>query len=146
MTDEKIVSDERLYDYLRTYAKTTKLSDPKFHITEGCNKGDNYVGLIYRVTIESIENGEVKKVQLILKTTKTSFNQVLTSNTLTKLFQREIFFYREVLPIFKETLKEYGENIDRFPILYDVNDESGKEVILRFTTAKRASMHIPMKQ
>jgi len=146
MADEKIVSDERLYDYLRTYAKTIKLSNPKFHITEGSNKGDNYVGLIYRVTIESIEDGEVKKVQLILKTTKMSFNQILTSSGVTKMFQREIFFYREVLPIFKETLEEYGENIDRFPILYDVNDESGKEVILRFTTAKRASMHIPMKQ
>lgn len=138
MADEKIVSDERLHDYLRAYVKTTKLTDPKFCIIEGTNKGDNFVSLVCRVTIEGIENGEAKKIELILKTTRSYLaGEVLSSSSVTKLFQREIFFYQEILPIFKETLKERGGIINLFPGLYDVNDESGKEVILRFTTAKR---------
>lgn len=131
MADEKIVSDERLYDYLRTYAKTIKLLAPKFHITEGTNAGDNYVSLVCRVTIEGVaEDGEDKEIQLILKTTRTlDTSEVLSSSRVTNMFQREMFFYKEVLPIFKETLKDRGGIIDRFPILYDVSDESGKEVI-----------------
>ncbi|KYQ59526.1 hypothetical protein ALC60_01511 [Trachymyrmex zeteki] len=132
MADEKIVSDERLYDYLRTYAKTIKLLAPKFHITEGTNAGDNYVSLVCRVTIEGVaEDGEDKEIQLILKTTRTlDTSEVLSSSRVTNMFQREMFFYKEVLPIFKETLKDRGGIIDRFPILYDVSDESGKEILM----------------
>ncbi|XP_012054241.1 PREDICTED: uncharacterized protein LOC105617285 [Atta cephalotes] len=132
MADEKIVSDERLYDYLRTYAKSIKLLAPKFHITEGTNKGDNYVSLVCRVTIEGIaEDGEDKKIQLILKTTRTlDTSEILSSSNVTNMFQREMFFYKEVLPIFKETLKDRGGIIDRFPILYNVSDESGKEILM----------------
>lgn len=139
MADEKIVSDERLHNYLRTYAKTINLTNPKFLITEGSNVGDNYVSLVYRVTIEGMENGEVKKIQLILKTTRSyDTGEVLSSSKVTKLFHREMFFYQEVWPIFKETLKGRGGIVvDRFPVLYDVNVDPGKEVILWFTTAKR---------
>lgn len=137
MADEKIVSDERLHDYLRAYVKTIKLMAPKFRIIEGTNKGDNYVSRVCRVTIEGIENDEAKKIELILKTTRSYKDEVLSSSGVTKMFQREMFFYQEVLPIFKETLEKCGGIINLFPALYDVNDESGKEVILRFTTAKR---------
>lgn len=137
MADEKIVSDERLHDYLRTYVKTLKLTNPKFLITEGTNVGDNYVSLVCRVTIEGMENGEVKKIELVLKTTRSCTNEVMSSSKVTKLFEREVFFYWEVWPIFKETLKERGGIVDRFPVLYDVNVDPGKEVILRFTAAKR---------
>lgn len=131
MADEEIALNKRLYDDLQMYVKNTKLIDPKFHITEGTNKGDNYVGLIYRVTIEGIENGETKNIKLILKTTRTS-NSLLPSTRITKMFQREIFFYREILPIFEKTLKEHGEIVYRslFPTLYYTNDEPGKEVLL----------------
>ncbi|KYM98291.1 PREDICTED: uncharacterized protein LOC108777664 [Cyphomyrmex costatus] len=132
MASEKIVSDERLYDYLRTYTKSIKLSAPKFHITEGTNKGDNYVSLVCRATIEGIaEDGEDEKIQLILKTTRTlDTDEMLTSSRVTDMFQRELFFYKEVLPIFKETLKDRGGIIDRFPILYDVSEESNKEILM----------------
>lgn len=132
---EKIVSDERLHDYLGAYVKTLKLTAPKFRITEGSNKGDNFVGVVHRVVIEGIENGEVKKIQLVLKTTRLYMDDlILSSDKVTKMFQREILFYREVWPILKDTLKGHGGIVERFPDLYDVNDESGKEVIMRFTT------------
>lgn len=130
MADEEIALNKRLHDYLQIYVKNIKLTVPKFHITKGTNKGDNYVGLIYRVTIEGIENGETKNIELILKTMPTSDSFV--SIRVTKMFQREIFFYREVLPIFKKTLKEYSEIVYRFPTLYYANDEPGKEVIVLY--------------
>lgn len=132
---EKIVSDERLHDYLRTYVKSIKLTAPKFRIIEGTNKGDNFVSLVYRVIIEGIENGEVKKIQFILKTAgRYEDDRILTSSKVTKMFQHEMLFYREILPVFKATLKGHGGFVDRFPDLYDYNDEAGKEVIMRFTS------------
>ncbi|XP_036146114.1 uncharacterized protein LOC105840589 [Monomorium pharaonis] len=130
--NEKIVPDERLYDYLRTYAKSIQLRSPKFRITEGSSKGDNYVSVVYRVTIEGIEEwNEAKKLELVLKTTRNyASDDILTSSRVTELFEREAFFYQEILPIFKETMKNHGGMHDRFPILYDVNDESGKEILL----------------
>lgn len=129
MTNEEISLNKRLHDYLKMYVKNTKLTVPKFHITKGTNKGDNYVGLIYRITIEGIENGEIKNIELILKTRPTS--DLFPSIRITKMFQREVFFYQKVLPIFKKTLKEYSEIVYRFPTLYYANDdEPGKEVII----------------
>ncbi|XP_036146115.1 uncharacterized protein LOC118646716 [Monomorium pharaonis] len=129
--NEKIVSDERLYDYLRTYAKSIQLRSPKFHVIES-NKGDSYISVVYRVTIEGIEEwNEAKKLELVLKTTRNyGIDNILTSGRVTELFQREASFYQDVLPIFKETMKDHGGMHDRFPILYDVNDESGKEILL----------------
>ncbi|TGZ51452.1 Uncharacterized protein DBV15_02200 [Temnothorax longispinosus] len=88
MADEKTVSDERLLGYLHAYAKTIELTAPKFRIIEGTSKGDNYVGLIYRVTIESIENGEVKKIELILKTTQINADALLEDNNVAHCFLR----------------------------------------------------------
>ncbi|XP_011871470.1 PREDICTED: uncharacterized protein LOC105564015 [Vollenhovia emeryi] len=130
MADKEIVMDERLHDYLRAYAKSIRLGAPRILITEGTNKGDNYVSSVYRVTIEGIGDGGAKKIQLILKTTQNDAIPLLTTSKVTKMFQREMFFYQEVWPIFTETLKGRGGVADRFPILHDVNDESGKEIIM----------------
>ncbi|XP_025985839.1 uncharacterized protein LOC105200846 [Solenopsis invicta] len=131
MADEKIMF-ERLHDYLREYAKTIKLAAPKIHVTEGTNKGDNYVSLVCRGTIEGIEDGiEAKRLELILKTTRTYLSEeVLSDQSVTPLFQREAFFYQEILPIFKETMKERGGMADRFPVLLDYNDATGKEILM----------------
>lgn len=129
MADKQIALNERLNDYLQMYVKNTKLIVPKFHITESANKTDNYVGLIYYVTIEGIENGETKNIKLILKITRPPDSFV--SSEITKImFQREILFYQEILPIFKKTLKGHGEIVYRFPTLCYANDEPGKEVLM----------------
>ncbi|XP_011641211.1 uncharacterized protein LOC105429745 [Pogonomyrmex barbatus] len=128
---ERTVSDERLNAYLRTYVKITGLTDPKFRVIEATNKGDNYVSLVYRVAIEGTENqGEAKKIDLILKTTRTYSDEVLTNSSVTRMFQREMFFYQEILPIFERTMREHGEVLERFPALCDAYDESGKEMLM----------------
>jgi len=129
MANDEILLKERLHNYLEAYIKKAKLPASKFSITNGSNKGDNYVGLIYRVTMENSENGEIKKKRFIIKTTRIIPIVLSESLKLSRLFQRETFFYQEVLPTFRETLKEHGI-IERFPIFYDADNESGKEVII----------------
>ncbi|XP_014487869.1 PREDICTED: uncharacterized protein LOC106751483 [Dinoponera quadriceps] len=128
MAEEKIVLDEQLLDYLRTYVRDLNLKDPEFYITKACNKGDNFVGLVYRVKIEGIENGKAKSVHVILKTPRLDTSTDVTQSI--NLYEREIFFYQEILPIFKETLKKHGGIADLFPTFYGANNEPGKEILI----------------
>ncbi|RLU14934.1 hypothetical protein DMN91_012821 [Ooceraea biroi] len=128
MASDDIILEERLHNYLTRYIKKSKLVAPKFYITNGAKKGDNYVGLIYRVTIESNENGEIEKRRLIVKTARAIL--IPGAPDFTNMFQREMFFYQEAVPTFRETLKEHGI-IERFPTFYDAEGEMGKEVITR---------------
>lgn len=131
MADDEIILNEQLYNHLKIYAESIKLTAPKFHITRGSNKGDNYVGLVYCIKVEGVESGNAKIIHLILKAVPTNGpdRDLMQSR---KMFQREIFFYREVLPTFKAALKDRGGIINRFPTMYSANDESGKEVISQF--------------
>lgn len=131
MADEEVFSNEELQDYLRTYVmKNTKMTSPKFHITRASKEGDNYVGLVYRVTIEGTENGEAKSVVVILKTRR--FNKMWddATNQFTNLFQREIYFYQTILPIFQKIVKEHGKIVDCSPSLYCARSEVGKEILI----------------
>jgi len=128
MANDEIILKERLHNYLEKYVKKAKLTSPKFSITNASNKGDNYIGLVYRITIENSENDEIKKKRFIIKTRRITLMPG-KSIQFSKLFQRESFFYQEVLPAFRETLKEHCGIIERFPIFYDAENENGKEVI-----------------
>lgn len=132
MANEEIVLSEQLHRYLQKYAESTELTAPTFHVTKGSNVGDNFVGVIYRVRIESTENGKTSSVHLILKTASSNISSRLLQPR--KLYQREIFFYREVAPTFKKILKKHGEIADLFPAMYDASDEYGNEVILIATS------------
>jgi hypothetical protein len=129
MANGEILLKERLHNYIEAYIKKAKLTVSKFSITNGSNKGDNYVGLIYRVTMENNENGEIKKKQFIIKTARITLVMLGKTLEYSRMYQREIFFYQEVLSTFRETLKEQCGIIERFPIFYDADNESGKEVI-----------------
>lgn len=126
MAEENIVLDKQLLDYLRTYVRDINLEDPEFYVTRACNKGDNFVGLVYRVRIDGIENGMAKSIHVILKTPRFDVSKNLVQHI--NLYEREIFFYREILPIFKETLEKCGGIVDLFPTFYGANEEPGKEV------------------
>lgn len=126
MAEEEIALDKQLLDYLRTYARNINLEVSQFYVTRACNKGDNFVGLVYRVKIEGIENGKPKSIHVIIKTPRTDMSHEFLQTI--NLYKREIFFYREVLPIFKDTLKKHGGIADLFPTFYGANEEPGKEV------------------
>lgn len=126
MAEKEIVLDKQLLDYLQTYVKSINLEAPEFHVTRACNKGDNFAGLVYCVRIEGIESGKSKSIHVILKTPCLESQNHMQCMSL--FHKREIFFYREVLPIFKETLKKHGGIADLFPTFHDANEEPGKEV------------------
>lgn len=127
MTSEEITLDTQIHHYLETYAESLELTDFTLHVTRGSGDGDNFIGLIYKVKIKGVKNGETKSIHLILKTMSS-----LESNGFFKprnFFLREISFYREILPTFKKTLAKHGETIDFFPTFYDaINDESDNQV------------------
>lgn len=131
MTGEEVALNEHLHHYLQTYVKSLKLTDPTFRVIRGSNKGDNFLGIIYRVTIQGVENGELKSKHLVLKT-MSSHTSVFVKPR--QLYLREIFFYGQVLPIFKEGLKEHDGIANFFPAFYGANDEPENEVTLASTS------------
>ncbi|XP_020280711.1 uncharacterized protein LOC109853230 [Pseudomyrmex gracilis] len=128
---KEVLSIKEMQDYLRTYVlKNTKITSPKFYITNGSNNGDNYVGIVYRVTIEGIENSEAKNIELIVKTRRKMNEWGDIKDRSSRLFQREIQFYQEIVSIFREAVKNHGGNIVRFPFFYGANIEFGKELLI----------------
>ncbi|XP_032682297.1 uncharacterized protein LOC116849347 isoform X2 [Odontomachus brunneus] len=128
MAEKEIVLDKQLLDYLRTYVKSINLEAPEFYVTRACNKGDNFAGLVYCVRIEGIENGKSKSIHVILKTPNLESQNHVQFMSL--FHRREVFFYREVLPIFKKTLKKHGGIADLFPTFHGANEESEKDVLI----------------
>ncbi|XP_011143871.2 uncharacterized protein LOC105185799 isoform X3 [Harpegnathos saltator] len=127
MAEENIILDKHLLEYLQTYVRNINLEAPTFYVTRACKKGDNFVGLVYNVRIEGIENDKIKNINVILKTPVCLSHNLVQS---VSLYKREIFFYREILPLFKETLKKHGGIADLFPTFYDAHEEPKKEVLV----------------
>ncbi|XP_020280808.1 uncharacterized protein LOC109853286 [Pseudomyrmex gracilis] len=132
MADEKeVFSIKEVQDYLQTYVlKNTELTSPKFHITKGSEEGDNYIGIVYRVTIEGVENGKTKKIELFVKTRRNMNEWGDIKDKSSRLFEREIQFYQEILSIFQETVKKHGGNIVRFPFFYGASVELDKQLLI----------------
>ncbi|XP_020280807.1 uncharacterized protein LOC109853285 [Pseudomyrmex gracilis] len=133
MTDEEVFSIEELQDYLQSYAtKNIKLVSPKFHITKPSKQGDNYMSTVYRVTIEGTDegNGDVKNIDLIVKTRRNLQQLGDMKDKLTKMFEREIFFYQTIVPIFEEIAEKHGKTIACYPSFCDVSAEVGREILI----------------
>ncbi|KAI4495775.1 hypothetical protein M0802_008398 [Mischocyttarus mexicanus] len=54
-------------EYLQSVAKKESLLNPSFMITPAVEIGENFVGDVYRATIEGTTDGELKRIHLIAK-------------------------------------------------------------------------------
>lgn len=95
------------------------ISDYEIEISAGSKKGDNLLGIIFRIVVKS-KKDENSKVNLILKTSPQNIARramFLTHD----IFKRESEFYHEVFPIylkFQENKQVGLEGFHHIPICY----------------------------
>ncbi|XP_023012806.2 uncharacterized protein [Leptinotarsa decemlineata] len=96
-------------------------------VSSGSEKGDNYLGIITRVTVKD----EKRKIELILKSASTN-DAFRRSAPVHKLFCREIHIYDKIFPAFQMFQKEF--NIpDPFlghAKLYGKSQKNGNECLI----------------
>jgi hypothetical protein len=123
----------------------------KFQIEEGSSFGDGFSGILLKVEI--IENDNSKQLNVVVKSPPDNVQRRETFGTM-KLFEREVFVYAELLPIFVkfQTEKKVPESIGffNFPKCYlaEYDRESDDAIIiledLRDSGYKMVDKHIPI--
>ncbi|XP_062537181.1 uncharacterized protein LOC134205682 isoform X2 [Armigeres subalbatus] len=108
--------------------------DVNIQMTAGSNKGDNYIGIVFRAQTECRRTG--KKLNIIVKLPPQSEarrNQFFARPS----FEREISFYTEIYPMMTEFQREKGidvtdgtEAFNQIPLCYRTNLVEFEEAIL----------------
>lgn len=83
--------------------------DVAMELSAGSNKGDNYMGVVFRAQAECRQSG--KKLNVIIKLppqNEARRNQFFTRPS----FEREISFYTEIYPMMVEFQREKGINVE----------------------------------
>lgn len=99
---------EALHSLLQTYLSNRRVNHYTLEINPGSNKGDNYLGTLYRVKITSGERGETI-INLIIKSA-TSDENFRKITPIREFYQREIYIYNEILPIYRAMQKNLTQN------------------------------------
>lgn len=119
--------EDNLQEYLLRVAEILGISNPTFRIKSSTKKGDNFVGLIYRVLIEGQKNGVSLKLSTILKVPP---QDELARQTVQvdHLFPREGIFYSVIVTVFNELVKTYNRALENIPQCYFSSSVHQKEV------------------
>ena len=117
-------TEDYLHSHLDNFCREVEISSPKYLIERCGKKGDNFIGLVYRVVIEGTKNGNPEKVHGILKLASRSAEQRNLVQSTRPFFLQEIFFFKTVVPLFTEA----GVELKNVPQLLYSNDEDYNEV------------------
>lgn len=121
---------EILEQEIERFAKEKNIKNPKFHFSNASKDGDNFLGSLYRVRIESEENGEeTREMNLIFKCLPISgeFRHLLRTEN---LFLSEINFYDTRFPLFRKLLEKYDMTMDEVPEYYGCRNLPGNKIII----------------
>lgn len=124
------------------YVKNIGFKDPYCNITPGSEKGDNFIGIIWKANVEDRTN-RTKCVSLIVKG---ATQDPVTRSTLSThdLFSREVWFYQVILPIFKTLYCIKTSNKLIFANCLIATDENEKEfLVLEDMSLKGFVLHRP---
>lgn len=87
------------------------IDDYDLKFSPGSNKGDNYLGIVYRIRVIDKSTNE-SKLNLILKLPPQ--NPVRRQEmTITNFFTREAKFYDDIYPLYKKFQEDKGINIEK---------------------------------
>ncbi|XP_051169346.1 uncharacterized protein LOC127286798 [Leptopilina boulardi] len=125
--------NQELPDFLQNqvefFLKDKNLSNLKFHFSNACNNGENYLGSLYRVKINGEKNGENKELHLIIKCVPTD-EKLRTLLRAPEMFHNEIAFYEERLPIINNLMKEFNLEYNDFPAYYGGCKTPKQEILI----------------
>lgn len=96
--DESLVSDD-IIDLLKKQLSEDEIKDYKLNISAGSMKGDNYLGIIAKATVNGLKEGKQIQLNYIIK----SAPKVEGFRNLAPIrlaYEREIYMYNVILPAF----------------------------------------------
>ncbi|XP_051158161.1 uncharacterized protein LOC127279683 [Leptopilina boulardi] len=120
---------ETLEIEIKCFAKEKNILNPKFYFSNASKDGDNFLGCLYRVRIESEENGETTEMNLIFKCLPISGEMRHLLRT-ENLFLSEITFYELRFPMFVKLLEKYEMTMTEVPRYYGCRNSPGNKIII----------------
>lgn len=96
----------------KQFSKITKIQ-----FSNASNEGDNYLGSLYRVKIETENNDKNEELNLIIKCFPLDEKMRIFSR-IDNMFLNEIAFYEERLPLFVNLLREFNLQLKDVPFYY----------------------------
>lgn len=112
--------------------------------TAGSNKGDNYLGVVYRIRVKCKVDGSLK-MSVILKSApqhSARRNQFYVH----EIYEREFTFYSEIIPLYKKFQEEKGIDVEKEGFHHTalsygiINEEPFEGIFLEDLTAKSFEM------
>lgn len=127
---------EKILEIIEKVAKNNKFISFEHNLSAGSEKGDNFIGEITRVRINGKKaDGKEENLSLILKcTVANEARREYFMNDV--LFEREVYFYKTVIPKFIEFQRECGLDVDlvfsSYPKCLDTEyiSETGEYIIV----------------
>ncbi|XP_068896135.1 uncharacterized protein [Tenebrio molitor] len=119
-------------NWLKPVLKKESLANYSIHISGSTEKGDGYLGDVTFVEVRGTANtNEEKSYDFVIKCGKKS-SQLRDMMPIRNVFENEIYFYNEILPVFKEFQAEKGitDPFDNTPKCYDSIIEEEMEVLI----------------
>jgi thiamine kinase-like enzyme len=119
-------------NWLRPVLKKENLENYSIHISGSSEKGDGYLGDVTFVDVRGTTNtNEKKSYEFVIKSGKKS-SQLREMIPVRNAFENEIYFYNEILPVFREFQAEKGitDPFDNTPKFYDSIIEEEMEVLI----------------
>lgn len=102
------VLTESLENLVKKVIEDEGITEAKIEIKPGSEKGDNYVGLMTCVDIYGLDKSG-KKITLNLMAKRAPESDALRANVpIVKIYEREIYFYNGVVPIFEKFQEDLG--------------------------------------
>jgi thiamine kinase-like enzyme len=119
-------------NWLRPVLKKENLENYSIDISGSTEKGDGYIGDVTFVDVRGTTNtNEKKSYEFVIKSGKKS-SQLREMIPVRNAFENEIYFYNEILPVFREFQAEKGitDPFDNTPKFYDSIIEEEMEVLI----------------
>nr|XP_050844374.1 uncharacterized protein LOC127061490 [Vespula vulgaris] len=126
--EDEFLEEKRIEKYLRAIAEDKSLSDPNFQVTRAVKAGENFISDVYRALIEGEKNGRIEKIHLIVKCAPNDSRRKFIK--IRKMFLQEIRFYKEILPIFNDFLRDYNMSVDNIPFMYSYSKDDKNEILV----------------
>ncbi|XP_014600237.1 PREDICTED: uncharacterized protein LOC106784818 [Polistes canadensis] len=115
--------------YLRLIADEEFFTNISFSVTPAVKSGENFVGDVYRATIQGDEkNGRSKKIHLIAKCAPLDSRRKYIK--VRRMFLQEIHFYEKLLPTFNDFLRDYNMTLEYIPYIYASSKEHLNEILV----------------
>lgn len=133
IADGEIELTSFMRECLDKVAKNEGFSSYVFYVDQGSAVGDGFVGVLLKVTIQ--ENISEKKLIVVVKSPPENLVRRRDFGAM-RLFEREVFVYKQMLPEFGEFLASHNmqdiEGFSNFPKCYyaEYNEEKDDAIII----------------